>query len=122
MMLPILISVSVAPVSYFFCASALPEVAAKAITAVDNAALRSCCTKNMTSPFLVFPDLADQAVGDERHLPCAMRNQEDDDEQQHAEYGAGKTFRNPLRDVGHEHDERRADDRSRQPTDAADHH
>ena len=44
-MLPILISVSVAPVSYFFWASALPLVAAKAMTAVENAAILSCFRK-----------------------------------------------------------------------------
>src|SRR6267142_1755092 len=102
MMLPILISVSVAPVSYFFCASALPLKAAKAMTAVENAAIRSCCLESITSPFLVFPEFTDQALGDECHLPCAVRNKEDDDEQQHAEHGAGKAFGNPFGDVRNE--------------------
>ena len=53
-MLPILISVSVAPVSYFFCASALPVVAAKAMTAVENAAIRSSVLKASFSPWLFF--------------------------------------------------------------------
>ena len=39
-MLPTLISVSVAPVSYFFWASAPPVEAAKAITAAENAAVK----------------------------------------------------------------------------------
>src|ERR1700694_3472350 len=47
MMLPILISVSVAPVSYFFWASALPLMAAKAMTAVENAAIRSFCLESI---------------------------------------------------------------------------
>src|SRR3954447_949412 len=38
MMLPILISVSVAPVSYFFCASAPLDVAANSATAAENIA------------------------------------------------------------------------------------
>jgi hypothetical protein len=37
MMLPILISVSVAPVSYFFCANAADEVKAKAAVAITAA-------------------------------------------------------------------------------------
>src|ERR1700688_4421085 len=50
MMLPILISVSVAPVSYFFWASAPPEVAANAMTAVENAAILSSCLESILSP------------------------------------------------------------------------
>src|SRR5258707_3628305 len=50
MMLPILISVSVAPVSYFFWASAPPEAAANAMTAVENAAILSSCLENILSP------------------------------------------------------------------------
>src|SRR4051794_27933756 len=38
MMLPILISVSVAPVSYFFCASAPPDEAANSATAAERIA------------------------------------------------------------------------------------
>jgi hypothetical protein len=45
MMLPILILVSAAPVSYFFWASALPLVAAKAMTAVESAAMRNFVQK-----------------------------------------------------------------------------
>jgi hypothetical protein len=40
MMFPILISVSVAPASYFFCANAPPWLVASKITAVENAANR----------------------------------------------------------------------------------
>src|SRR5450755_2121888 len=54
MMLPIVISVSVAPVSYFFWASALPEVAAKAMTAVKNAAILGCCIESIVSPWFIF--------------------------------------------------------------------
>jgi hypothetical protein len=40
MILPILISVSVAPASYFFWESALPPLAASIMMAVENAANR----------------------------------------------------------------------------------
>src|ERR1700712_682365 len=123
MMLPTLISVSVAPVSYFFWASALPLVAAKAMTAVEIAAIRSFWLKSIVSPFefgrSVFLELADKVLGDHRDLSCAMRHEKDDEEQKDAEYGAGQAFRNAFRDVGNEHDEGRSDDRSRQPAHAA---
>src|SRR6185437_2996855 len=135
MMLPILISVSVAPVSYFFWASALLLLtAAKAMTAVENAAILSFCTEGIVSPCSGFTgwaldscrsassEFADQLLADHRHLPRAMRHQEDDEKQQHAEDGAGKAFRDSLGDVRHEDDEGRTHDRSRQPADAADHH
>src|SRR5450631_2497609 len=97
MILPILISASVAPVSYFFWASALPLTAAKAMTAVENAAIRSFCLASIVSPsvFLrlsVFLELAEQLLGNHRDLPGAVRHQEDDKEQQHAEHGAGKAL------------------------------
>src|SRR5689334_11802782 len=57
MMLPILISVSVAPVSYFFWASAPPEVAAKAMTAVESAAIRIICLESIISPEFYFLNL-----------------------------------------------------------------
>src|SRR5580704_15895544 len=106
MMLPILISVSVAPVSYFFWASAAPEVTVKAMTAVENAAIRSCCPESIVSPWFksvqALLEFADQPVGDDGDLPCAMRHQEDDEEQQHAEHGAGQTLGDAFRDVRHE--------------------
>src|SRR5260221_636521 len=171
MMLPTLISVSVAPVSYFFWASALPLMAAKAMTAVVNAAILVGDVESIISPwfwfcrFVVFQtkhaprfepggigwhegihqdkrpepgsdsigtekalgfhlplELADQALGYHRDLPGAVRYQEDDEEQQHAEHGAGKALGNAFGDVRHEDDEGGTDDRTRQPTDAADHH
>src|SRR5271156_2335727 len=41
MMLPILISVSVAPTSYFFCASAAVEVATRIASAAEKAPIRN---------------------------------------------------------------------------------
>src|SRR5271154_5957786 len=127
MMLPILISASVAPVSYFFWASALPEVAAKAMTAVRNAAILGFCNESIASPFFrvrwsALPELADQVLRNHRDLPRAMRHQEDDEEQKYAEYRTGEPLGNTLGDVRHEDDKGRADDRSRQPPDATDHH
>src|SRR6478609_1781710 len=116
MMLPILISVSVAPESYFFWASALLPKAAKAMTAVESAAILSFCTDGIVSPCSGFTGLgfgsrrsafsesADQLLADHRHLPRAVRHQEDDEEQQHAKDGAGKSFRDSLGDVRHEDD------------------
>ena len=49
-MLPILISVSVAPVSYFFWASALPLMATMAMTAVENAAILVVSRESIISP------------------------------------------------------------------------
>ena len=98
-MLPILISASVAPVSYFFWASALLLLtAAKAMTAVENAAILSFCTRTHSLSLVfgsyrsAFLEFADQLLADHRHLPRAMRHQEDDEEQQHAEHGAGKAL------------------------------
>src|SRR4051794_35037819 len=105
MMLPILISVSEAPVSYFFWASALPPVAAKART-VANAAVRSLAVSIVSpSSFLVLPEPSDQMLGNDRHLPCAVRHQEDDEEQKYAEHRAGEALGNAFCDVGHEDDE-----------------
>jgi len=62
-MLPILISVSVAPVSYFFCASApLVDAANKAI-AVEAIANRVAITRITFSPFPLPNDLADDVSG-----------------------------------------------------------
>src|SRR2546423_1792053 len=113
MMLPTLISVSVAPGSYFFWARALPPMAREAISAVENAALFVVSRENIISPgFLrskfrvrvwssVLSEFADHALGDHRDLPCAVRHQEDDKEQQDAEHGAGKALGNSLGDVRH---------------------
>jgi hypothetical protein len=57
MMLPILISVSVAPVSYFFWASALPPLAASKMMAVENAANRRA-TKDIS----FLPDEINECV------------------------------------------------------------
>src|SRR6476469_8018962 len=126
MMLPSLTSVSDAPVSYFFWARALPLMAAKAMTAIVNAAILSFCRESIVSPSLVFClvslELADQLLGNHGDLPGAVRHQEDDEEQKHAEHGAGKALRDSFRDVRHEDDEGRAHDRAGQPSHAADHH
>src|ERR1700709_1454026 len=58
MMLPTLISVSVAPVSYFFWAGALPLMAAKAMTAVANAAILVGDVESIISPWFGFADLS----------------------------------------------------------------
>src|SRR4051812_1383399 len=99
MMLPILISVSLAPVSYFFWASAPPVVAAKAMTAVENAAIRNGCFESMLSPSVsVSSQFADQMLGGVGQLPGAVRHQEDDDDQDHAEHRAGQPFGDVLCD------------------------
>src|ERR1043166_9175343 len=127
MMLPILISVSVAPESYFFWASALPPVVTKATSAAAAAASRSFARVVMVAPFCCLllsslPEFADQLLGNDGHLPCAMRHEEDHDEQQDAEHGAGEALGDALGNVRHEDDEGGAHERARQPADAADHH
>src|ERR1700675_1969762 len=97
MILPKLILVSGASVSYFFWASALPLVAAKAMTAVENAAIRNFWVESMISPWFknlrsVFLEFADQLLGNDGDLPCAVRHQEDHEKQQHAEHRAGEAF------------------------------
>src|ERR1700753_55023 len=123
MMLPSLISVSVAPVSYFFWASAPPVLAVKAMTTVDNAVTSNFLLERMFSPWLLtFLEFAEQLLSDDGDLPGAVRHQEDDEEQEHGAHGAGKTLRDAFRDVRNDDDERRAHDRSRQPPHAADDH
>ena len=41
---------------------------------------------------LALLEFAEQLLSDNGHLPCAMRHQEDDEEQQHAEHSAGETL------------------------------
>src|SRR5690349_3826002 len=127
MMLPILISVSVAPVSYFFWASAVPPDVTKATSAADAAASRSFAWVVMVAPSCCLllsslPEFANQLLGNDGHLPCAVRHEEDHDEQQDAEHGAGEALGNLLGDVGHKDDEGGAYERPGQPADAADHH
>src|SRR5438046_8091104 len=114
MMLPILISVSLAPVSYFFWARAVPPVATKATSAADTAAIRSFAWDVIDSSFLLvllslLPEFADQLLGNDSHLPRAMRHEEDHDEQQHAEHRAREALVDALGDVRHEDDEGGAD-------------
>ena len=54
MMLPILISVSLAPVSYFFWARALPLMATEAMSAVENAALLVVGLESIITPGFGF--------------------------------------------------------------------
>src|SRR5258707_10464499 len=124
MMLPTLISVSVAPVSYFFWARALLLMARVAMSAVENAALLVVGRESIIIPWfgflgsglrLVLPEFADQALGDHADLPCAVRHQEDHKEQQDAEHGAGKALGNSLGDIQHEDDDDTSDDRARPP-------
>src|SRR3954470_17116028 len=56
MMLPILISVSLAPVSYFFCASAPLADAASTAMAAQKIASRLVGTNIMTSPLVISAD------------------------------------------------------------------
>src|SRR5579871_3320451 len=133
MMLPILISVSLAPSSYFFCAHALP-VEANATAPVASAAINSLFESIVFSLHLTFDeaddekqdgvnlDAANELLGDHGDLPGAVRHQEDDEKQDDAEHRAGKAFRDALRNIRHEDDEGRADDRPGQPANAADHH
>src|SRR5271169_2778037 len=124
MMLPILISVSVAPVSYFFCANALSAVEVKAMTVVANAASRKFGLEStlLLLGFLTFLESSEQMLGNQRDLPCAVRHQEDDEKQNDAEHGAGETLGDSLRDVRNEDDKSGTDDRARQPSHAADDH
>src|ERR1041384_87183 len=115
MMLPILISVSLAPVSYFFWASAVPLVAAKATSAADTAASRSFAWVVIDSSIFVglaqlLPEFADQLLGNDGNLPRAMRHEEDHDEQENAEHSAGEALGDALGNVGHEDDEGGADE------------
>src|SRR4029077_15118712 len=97
MMLPILISVSVAPVSYFFWAAALPLATAIATIAIGIA--RLSFVEDILFP-LDFPTLVVDGLQIVRDLPCTMTHQEDDEEQQRAECRAGEAFCNALRDIG----------------------
>src|SRR4030088_2987990 len=116
MMLPILISVSVAPGSYLFWARAPLEVAAKAMTAVENAAIRNFCPESMISPLLsVSSQFTDQVMGAIRHLTRAVRDDENDHDQDDAEHRAGQTLGDSFGDVGNLNDDSLAGQRSRSP-------
>src|SRR3569623_1573584 len=100
MMLPILISVSVAPVSYFFWASAAPEV--RVATAVTSAAVLSDLARNNSSLLAcgsVLFQFTDKLLADHRNLPRAVRHEENDEEMKHAEHRAAKAFGDTLGDV-----------------------
>jgi len=98
MVLPILISVSVAPVSYFFWATAPPLATAIATIAIGIA--RLSFVENILFP-LDFSTLVVDGLKIVRELPCTVPHQEDDKEQQDA-------------DVRHEDDECGTRDRARQ--------
>jgi hypothetical protein len=89
MMLPILISVSVAPVSYFFWAAPLPLATAIATIAIGIA--RLSFVEDILFP-LDFLTLVVDGLKIVRHLPCTVRHQEDDEEQKYAEHRAGETL------------------------------
>src|SRR6476646_8403538 len=106
MMLPILISVSLAPVSYFFWASALWDT--HTMATVASAAVRRP-VKCMVSPGFIAlvssglsPEPAGQLLANDGDLPRPVRDQEDDKEEQDAEHGAGEALGNALRDVRNE--------------------
>jgi len=62
------------------------------MTAVENAAIRSFFVQeSIVSPYffaLVLLEFADQLLGNNGDLPGAVRHQEDDEEQKHAEHRA----------------------------------
>src|SRR3974377_174982 len=102
MMLPILISVSVAPVSYFFCASAL-VVEAKAMRVAAIAANGKSdleCTFFLLG-FSAFLQFAEQMLGNQSDLHRAVGHQVDDEKQDDAEHRARKTFGDSFGDVRH---------------------
>src|SRR3954452_5131163 len=128
MMLPILISVSDAPVSYFFWANAAPELRVMTAVAVTSAAVRSVLSKNnsgllsLINGLSVLSEPADELLAHDRDLPRAVRHEVDDGDQEYAEYGAGEALGDALRHVRHEDDESCADERAGQPADATDDH
>src|SRR5437868_6903015 len=83
MMLPILISVSVAPVSYFFCASTLPLEAANTTNAAEAMASLRVVTGIPGLPFLgclwrrrgafIVPEFRPTRSGIEYHLAAAIK-------------------------------------------------
>src|SRR5207248_5530983 len=96
--------------------------------AVTSAAVRSVLSKNNSgllssiNGFSVLSEPSDELLAQDRDLPCAVRHEVDDEEQEYAEHRAGETFGDALRHVRHEDDEGGADDRAGQPADAADDH
>src|SRR4029450_11508512 len=127
MMFPILIPVSVAPVSYFFCAKALPPITVTASAAADSVAR---CLRRFIIPAsllqLICVGLSDQfldlSVDHVNQLPRSVRQQEDYGKDEHAEHGVRETLGDLLGDVRNEHDECRSGERAGQPADASDHH
>src|SRR4051812_15724015 len=127
MMLPTLISLSVAPGSYFFCASAFG--APRATAARAAAETTSCLTDIRTSfgdgwprtlrgtalSVLYFgPGHAESA----RH---AHRHEIHEADQEHAIDRPRRGLGDVVRDVGHELDEDRPEDCTRNRGEAADH-
>ncbi|KAG5719640.1 hypothetical protein E4T56_gene17499, partial [Termitomyces sp. T112] len=70
----------------------------------------------------VLSELSGELLAQDRDLPCAMRHEVDDEEQEDAEHGAGEALGDALRHVRHEDDEGGADERAGQPAHAADDH
>src|ERR1043165_1439367 len=113
MMLPMRISVSLAPVSYFFCA------AAGAARASAAQAISRCFQNRMVSSTLTA---LHQFASDQTREPGGPTwHQIDDDEQDDAIHGAGEALRHGLRDIRNEQDEQSADHRAGNRRDAADH-
>ena len=78
-------------------ASAAPLMATVAMSAVVNAAFLVVSRESIITPWFkvkrsVLLQLADQLLGNDGDLPCAVRHQEDDEEQKYAEHGAGEAF------------------------------
>src|SRR5579859_5660087 len=123
MILPILISVSLAPVSYFFWARTAWDAhtkAAAAIAAAPRAFKRIVSPRCCSCPSGLSLEPGRQLLAGDRDLPRAVRHEEDDKEEQHAEHGAGQALGDAFGDVRDEDDEGRANKGTGQPADAAD--
>src|ERR1044072_5301635 len=117
MMLPTLISVSLAPGSYFFCA-----VAGAAITHSATDAISARMAFRMASSVARPRSAAvsGQASGNQTPKPRRPhRHHEDDQQQNHPVDRAGEALREMLGDVRHEQHEEAADDRPGDRRDAA---
>src|SRR6185437_5971168 len=125
MILPILISVSLAPVSYLFWARTAWDVhtkAAAAIAAVPRPFKSIIFPRCCSCPSGLSLEAGRQLLAGDRDLPCAVRHEEDDKEEQHAEHGAGQALGDAFGHVRNEDDEGRANKGTGQPADAADDH
>src|SRR5215204_3069743 len=120
-MLPILISLSLAPGSYFFCAQAGAAAKASPATMGNHSQLALC---------LMDSSLLGGRSADRSHHPAddqprqsgsTRRHDVDHQNENDAIYRAGQAFGNLLGEVGHEQHEQPAHQRAGYGADAADH-